>query len=137
MSIKKQDALDYHSMGRKGKIEVITTKPCATSRDLSLAYSPGVAEPCLEIEKDPNTAYEYTAKGNLVAEPVFAMEGAEVTVRFRINEGEPVFIRRVEIRGLRERGARRLRDPHRASRESARRPVAEVDAFDPAPCFDA
>jgi malate dehydrogenase (oxaloacetate-decarboxylating)(NADP+) len=64
---KRQDALDYHSMGRKGKIEVITTKPCATSRDLSLAYSPGVAEPCLEIEKDPSLAYEYTAKGNLVA----------------------------------------------------------------------
>ncbi len=64
---KRQEALDYHSMGRKGKIEVITTKPCATSRDLSLAYSPGVAEPCLEIEKDPAMAYEYTAKGNLVA----------------------------------------------------------------------
>ncbi len=64
---KRQEALDYHSMGRKGKIEVITTKPCNTSRDLSLAYSPGVAEPCLEIEKDPNMAYEYTAKGNLVA----------------------------------------------------------------------
>ncbi len=64
---KKQEALDYHSTGRKGKIEVITTKPCATSRDLSLAYSPGVAEPCLAIEKNPNDAYEYTAKGNLVA----------------------------------------------------------------------
>ncbi len=64
---KKSDALEYHSTGRKGKIEVITTKPCATSRDLSLAYSPGVAEPCLEIEKNPNDAYEYTAKGNLVA----------------------------------------------------------------------
>ena len=64
---KRQEALDYHSMGRKGKIEVITTKPCATSRDLSLAYSPGVAEPCLEIEKNPDMAYEYTAKGNLVA----------------------------------------------------------------------
>ncbi|WP_432821911.1 malic enzyme-like NAD(P)-binding protein, partial [Trichloromonas sp.] len=64
---KKQEALDYHSSGRKGKIEVITTKPCATSRDLSLAYSPGVAEPCLEIEKNPDMAYEYTAKGNLVA----------------------------------------------------------------------
>ncbi len=64
---KKQEALDYHSSGRKGKIEVITTKPCATSRDLSLAYSPGVAEPCLEIEKNPDDAYKYTAKGNLVA----------------------------------------------------------------------
>ena len=64
---KRQEALDYHSMGRKGKIEVITTKPCATSRDLSLAYSPGVAEPCLEIEKNHDDAYKYTAKGNLVA----------------------------------------------------------------------
>src|SRR5664279_5625859 len=64
---KRQDALDYHSSGRKGKIEVISTKPCATSRDLSLAYTPGVAEPCLEIEKNPDDAYKYTAKGNLVA----------------------------------------------------------------------
>nr|WP_319491428.1 NADP-dependent malic enzyme [uncultured Desulfobacter sp.] len=61
------DALEYHRSGRKGKIEVITTKPCATSRDLSLAYSPGVAEPCLAIEDEPGMAYEYTAKGNLVA----------------------------------------------------------------------
>ncbi len=63
----REDALNYHSSGRKGKIEVITTKPCATSRDLSLAYSPGVAEPCLEIEKNPDDAFKYTAKGNLVA----------------------------------------------------------------------
>ena len=63
---KRQEALDYHSSGRKGKIEVITTKPCSTSRDLSLAYSPGVAEPCLEIEKNPDDAFKYTAKGNLV-----------------------------------------------------------------------
>src|ERR671931_114279 len=64
---KKMDALLYHSEGRKGKIEVIPSKPCLTSRDLSLAYSPGVAEPCLEIEKNPEDAYRYTAKGNLVA----------------------------------------------------------------------
>ncbi|MBN2644731.1 MAG: NADP-dependent malic enzyme [Desulfuromonadaceae bacterium] len=64
---KKREALEYHSNGRKGKIEVIATKPCDTSRDLSLAYSPGVAEPCLEIEKNPEDAYKYTAKGNLVA----------------------------------------------------------------------
>ncbi|AJY71418.1 malic enzyme [Geobacter sulfurreducens] len=64
---KKQDALDYHSTGRKGKIEVIPSKPCLIQRDLSLAYSPGVAEPCLEIEKNPEDAYKYTAKGNLVA----------------------------------------------------------------------
>ncbi|HJV36800.1 NADP-dependent malic enzyme [Geomonas sp.] len=64
---KKIDALEYHSTGRKGKIEVVPTKPCLTSRDLSLAYTPGVAEPCLEIEKNPEEAYKYTAKGNLVA----------------------------------------------------------------------
>jgi len=67
MKIKKSDALEYHSGKRKGKIEVITTKPVATQRDLSLAYSPGVAEPCLEIAKDENKVFEYTAKGNLVA----------------------------------------------------------------------
>ncbi|MEK6755019.1 MAG: malic enzyme-like NAD(P)-binding protein, partial [Bacteroidota bacterium] len=65
--IRKQDALDYHSQGRRGKIEVITTKPCQTQRDLSLAYTPGVAEPCLEIHTNPDDAYLYTAKGNLVA----------------------------------------------------------------------
>jgi len=63
----KRDALRYHSQGKAGKIEVKPTKPHATQRDLSLAYSPGVAEPCLEIEKKPETAYNYTAKGNLVA----------------------------------------------------------------------
>jgi len=66
--ITKKDALHYHSMGtRKGKIEVVATKPFVTQRDLSLAYSPGVAYPCLEIEKDPGLANEYTARGNLVA----------------------------------------------------------------------
>ncbi|HIJ87820.1 MAG TPA: NADP-dependent malic enzyme [Desulfuromonadales bacterium] len=64
---KKMDALEYHSMGRKGKIEVVSTKPCQTAADLSLAYSPGVAEPCLAIQKNPEDAYKYTAKGNLVA----------------------------------------------------------------------
>ena len=64
---RKEDALDYHSQGRPGKIEVIPTKPYSTQRDLTLAYSPGVAEPCLEIEKNPEDAYKYTAKGNLVA----------------------------------------------------------------------
>ena len=65
--ITKEAALLYHSQGKPGKIEVIPTKPYQTQRDLSLAYSPGVAEPCLEIQKDPKTAYDYTAKGNLVA----------------------------------------------------------------------
>lgn len=65
--VSKEDALRYHSEGKAGKIEVNPTKPYSTQRDLSLAYTPGVAEPCLEIEKKPETAYEYTAKGNLVA----------------------------------------------------------------------
>jgi malate dehydrogenase (oxaloacetate-decarboxylating)(NADP+) len=65
--ITKEAALLYHSMGKPGKIEVVPTKPYSTQTDLSLAYSPGVAEPCLEIERDPQTAYDYTAKGNLVA----------------------------------------------------------------------
>lgn len=67
MTITKEEALEYHSKGRKGKIEVCSTKPCLTQRDLSLAYTPGVAVPCLEIEKSPEAAYTYTAKGNLVA----------------------------------------------------------------------
>jgi malate dehydrogenase (oxaloacetate-decarboxylating)(NADP+) len=64
---KRQDALDYHARGRPGKIAVVPTKPLTNQRDLSLAYSPGVAEPCLEIQNDPDLAYTYTAKGNLVA----------------------------------------------------------------------
>lgn len=63
----QKDALDYHSMGRPGKIEVISTKPTQTKRDLSLAYSPGVAEPCLKIAENTDDVYKYTAKGNLVA----------------------------------------------------------------------
>ncbi|MBI2619224.1 MAG: NADP-dependent malic enzyme [Ignavibacteriales bacterium] len=65
--IRKQDALEYHMQGRRGKIEVIPSKSCQTQRDLSLAYTPGVAEPCREIEANPDDAYLYTAKGNLVA----------------------------------------------------------------------
>ncbi|MFI5253617.1 MAG: NADP-dependent malic enzyme [Bacteroidota bacterium] len=65
--IRKQEALDYHSQGRRGKIEVTPTKPCVTQHDLSMAYTPGVAEPCMEIYANPESAYMYTAKGNLVA----------------------------------------------------------------------
>ncbi len=65
--VRKDEALDYHQRGRPGKIEVIPTKPTATARDLALAYTPGVAEPCLEIAKDPDLSYTYTARGNLVA----------------------------------------------------------------------
>lgn len=65
--IRKQDALDYHSMGRPGKIEVVPTKPYSSQRDLSLAYSPGVAEPCLKIHENKDDVYKYTSKSNLVA----------------------------------------------------------------------
>jgi len=65
--VDKEAALRYHSEGRPGKIKVVPTKPTVTAADLALAYSPGVAEPCLEIAKDPEAAYRYTAKGNLVA----------------------------------------------------------------------
>src|SRR5574343_1530500 len=67
MSSLKEDALKYHSKGRPGKIEVVPTKPTNTKRDLSLAYSPGVAEPCLAIAENKEDVYKYTAKGNLVA----------------------------------------------------------------------
>ncbi len=67
MSVSKQQALDYHYGARPGKIEITPTKPCRTQRDLSLAYTPGVAVPCLEIEKNPHDAFKYTGRGNLVA----------------------------------------------------------------------
>ena len=65
--IRKKEALDYHEQGRPGKLEVIPSKPTASQRDLALAYSPGVAEPCLEIAEHPEDVYRYTGKGNLVA----------------------------------------------------------------------
>ncbi len=67
MHIRREEALAYHSEGRPGKIAVVSTKPCHTQRELSLAYTPGVAEPCREIEKDEDAAFRYTARGNLVA----------------------------------------------------------------------
>src|SRR5579883_279155 len=67
MKIRPEDALDYHASAPAGKIAVVPTKPCRTQRDLSLAYTPGVAVPCLRIQEDPALAYKYTAKGNLVA----------------------------------------------------------------------
>src|SRR5574341_1487275 len=65
--ISKEQALRYHSEGRKGKVEVVSTKPCVTQTDLSLAYTPGVAEPCREIHESPDKIWEYTSRGNLVA----------------------------------------------------------------------
>src|SRR5882757_2381910 len=63
----KEEVLEYHQGSRPGKLEVVPSKPTATARDLSLAYTPGVAEPCLEIAKDPDASYLYTTRGNLVA----------------------------------------------------------------------
>jgi malate dehydrogenase (oxaloacetate-decarboxylating)(NADP+) len=65
--VRREEALAYHSLPRPGKTEVVPTKPCATARDLSMAYTPGVAEPCLEINRDPDLSYKYTNRGNLVA----------------------------------------------------------------------
>ena len=65
--VRKEDVLEYHAGGRPGKIEVIPTKPTQTARDLSLAYTPGVADVCLEIARDPDLSYKYTTRGNLVA----------------------------------------------------------------------
>src|ERR1051326_5362446 len=67
MIIRDEDVFDYHEKPRPGKLEVVATKPFLTQRDLSMAYSPGVARPCLAIERDPESAYRFTGKGNLVA----------------------------------------------------------------------
>src|ERR1044072_465124 len=67
MIIRPEDALEYHSNPPAGKLAVVPTKPCRTQRDLSLAYTPGVAVPCLEIARDPSLVYQYTAKGTLGA----------------------------------------------------------------------
>ena len=63
----RKEALDYHSQGRPGKIEIVASKPCLTQIDLSLAYTPGVAEPCREIAEDKEKVFDYTARGNLIA----------------------------------------------------------------------
>lgn len=67
MNIRREDVLEYHASAPAGKISVIPTKPCHTQRDLSVAYTPGVAIPCREIKQQPALAYRYTAQGNLVA----------------------------------------------------------------------
>ena len=79
--IRKEDALEYHEKGRPGKIEVVPTKETKTQRDLALAYSPGVAEPCKEIHQNPDSVYRYTAKGNLVA--VISNGTAVLGLRYR------------------------------------------------------
>ena len=83
----KIDALNYHSEGRPGKLEVNPTKPHSNQQDLSLAYSPGVAEPCLEIKKESENAYKYTIKGNLVAviSNGTAVLGLEISGHLQVN----------------------------------------------------
>lgn len=83
--IRKEDALEYHRKGRPGKIEVTPTKETKTRRDLALAYSPGVAEPCLEIAKNPEDVYQYTAKGNLSSDSseAITVRNAVATLRQR------------------------------------------------------
>jgi len=107
MTDLKQAALDYHRNPRPGKIEIALSKPCATQRDLSLAYSPGVAQPVLEIEKDPLAAYEYTNKGNLVGV---------------ISNGSAIL-------GLGDRGALAAK-PVMEGKAMLFKKFAEVDAFD-------
>ena len=79
-------ALDYHAKPTPGKVEVISRKPCATQRDLSLAYTPGVAEPCLAIQADPEKAYEYTSRGNRM----FGIRAATVRERYRLYLRQPL-----------------------------------------------
>ena len=78
MATLESDALAYHAEGRPGKIEVVPTKPVATQRDLSLAYSPGVAAPCMAIHHNPEEAFRYTARGNLVGYPEILRPALEV-----------------------------------------------------------
>ncbi len=99
--ITKNEALKYHSMGRPGKIEVQASKPCITQRDLSLAYTPGVAEPCREIYKDPSTANLYTAKANLVGvisngTAVLGLGDIGALAGKPVMEGKGIFFKRFE-----------------------------------------
>jgi malate dehydrogenase (oxaloacetate-decarboxylating)(NADP+) len=99
MEIRRKDALDYHRQGRKGKIELTPTKPCRTQRDLSLAYTPGVAEPCKEIQKDADLSFEYTARGNLVAvvsngTAVLGLGNIGATASKPVMEGKAVLFKR-------------------------------------------
>jgi hypothetical protein len=84
--VTEEEALLLHASGRPGKLEITPTKPLTTQRDLSLAYSPGVAVPCLRIHEDPSTAYDYTAKGNLVAVISNGTAVLGLTTRYRLYE---------------------------------------------------
>jgi malate dehydrogenase (oxaloacetate-decarboxylating)(NADP+) len=99
MEIRRKDALDYHRQAPKGKIELTPTKPCRTQWDLSLAYTPGVAEPCKEIHQDPDLSFEYTARGNLVAvvsngTAVLGLGNIGATASKPVMEGKAVLFKR-------------------------------------------
>src|SRR3989442_7312095 len=97
MSSRRQEALDYHAQGRPGKIQVSPTKPFKNQRDLSLAYTPGVAEPCREIAEHAEEVYSYTAKGNLVAvvtnrTPVLRLRDIGPPARKPVMEGKGILV---------------------------------------------
>ena len=127
----KEDALQYHFGSRPGKIEVVSTKPCATQRDLSLAYTPGVAEPCLEIAKNPEDAYKYTARGNLVAvitngTAVLGLGDIGALAGKPVMEGKGVLFKRfadIDVFDI-EVDTRGPRGGHPASASSSSRPSA-------------
>src|SRR5687768_12031207 len=95
---RREDALEYHRRGRRGKLEVVPTKPLVSQIDLSLAYTPGVAEPCLEIAADEDMSWEYTARGNLVAvisngTAVLGLGNIGPAAGKPVMEGKPVVVR--------------------------------------------
>ena len=99
MKIRKKEALEYHSRGRTGKIQVVPSKPCSSQRDLSLAYTPGVAEPCREIERNPDDSFKYTSRGNLVAvvsngTAVLGLGSIGATASKPVMEGKGVLFKR-------------------------------------------
>ena len=130
--VTAEEALELHARGRPGKIEITPTKPLTTARDLSLAYSPGVAAPCLAIQKDPDAAYDYTARGNLVAvisngTAVLGLGNLGALASKPVMEGKAVLFKRfadidgidLEVDTHRRRRVRELRAPARARPSAA------------------
>ena len=114
------DSLIMHKTGRPGKIEIVATKPLVTQRDLALAYSPGVAAPCVEIHKNPDTAYDYTARGNLVAvisngTAVLGLGDIGALASKPVMEGKAVLFKRfadVDCMDIEDRKSTRLNSSH-------------------------
>ena len=131
LSITDQEALQFHSRGRPGKLEIMPTKPMATQRDLSLAYSPGVAVPVMAIAADPSTAYDYTTRGNMVAvisngTAILGLGNLGALASKPVMEGKAVLFKRfadVEFDrpGSRDRGSGRIHQRGEISRSVVRR----------------